>query len=872
MSPSNRLHRPTPIPPSRYNVSAGIDTRGVMSHDGGPYGTPTATERGGSYVTSRRPWPPSSSPPYPHPSERKGSYPPARYTERYPPTQEERLSGRPSIDHTPRGPTRGESLYASPSPPHGYFHRSVSNVGSPPPSPPRRVYSREESLHPSRNSESYNYPRPDVLSPDRMPHHAHSNVTLGPPLVMRRRIPVGEEREAMGFPPQHLPQRMRYSEGVGGAEWAEVHSRGRGYPPHYDEAYEDAVSAREYYESGGANNAVIGVNRISPSYSFPPGRPGKDLRMVPSHGSARNLPLHPFARAELNNSIPPHHQLDSDGSSRIPSDSNPSSQSASPHAYEETRQDTNSNTISNGLSGNESDKDKKQEEPIGCTCKKSKCLKLYCQCFAASIMCEEHCRCLNCKNTPKYPRERTDAIRSILARNPSAFDTKFQTSKSVKAHKLGCKCRKSACLKKYCECYHAGVKCNDACRCVGCKNRSDDESDGLDPTSAPMRESMAVASSSNISSAEIVTDSNNAVLDDPKKVVTPARPSVEKAGIISPTSRDNDKMIKTETTTDYHIKKKSSVPTDSNIADNMMDAAQNLASLRNLSAMKPSTNTVNETVNVRSSSSASSSCNEIVNLVSSGSDISKDGPQSVDSAQSRKVEANTSVLDSNNKLGNIDDTSGASVLLMAAYAMTELHGSTDKSNSNNSTSNLTAKREETGAGAIDPHSDRTRRSQPLKKRKAFGMKRFTSETSTGGVDNEAFACGPSENSNKNTMTLLQDSSKRIKVEDRFDENKQLQSYSSSHTTYTNKSIQLLSQVISHEGFEEKGTIMPLHSITPVHITGKNIVTPQRIKDSVCEELKMELETEHDEKVAEKTREKEDQSHRTVVEHLVAQAS
>lgn len=119
---------------------------------------------------------------------------------------------------------------------------------------------------------------------------------------------------------------------------------------------------------------------------------------------------------------------------------------------------------------------------MGCTCKKTKCLKLYCQCFAVKIYCGGNCRCLICKNTQKFEKERKEAIRNILARNPSAFDTKFKKTmdgrviidKAVPdralAHKLGCKCRKSACMKKYCECYAGSVKCSANCRCVGCKN------------------------------------------------------------------------------------------------------------------------------------------------------------------------------------------------------------------------------------------------------------------------------------------------------------------------------------------------------------------------------------------------------------------
>lgn len=167
--------------------------------------------------------------------------------------------------------------------------------------------------------------------------------------------------------------------------------------------------------------------------------------------------------------------------------------------------------------------DSNEEHPtIVCTCKRSKCIKLYCVCFASSQMCSKDlCMCVDCQNIPEHNTVRQKARASILEKKPNAFQSNGSNLKenvgdrskngkrqpqrlrhrlfanssmndsdgskkedndsidlpvsSLRKHKkTGCKCKRSFCLKKYCDCYGAGVKCQpNVCRCYNCKNLPD---------------------------------------------------------------------------------------------------------------------------------------------------------------------------------------------------------------------------------------------------------------------------------------------------------------------------------------------------------------------------------------------------------------
>ncbi|KOM25763.1 hypothetical protein LR48_Vigan187s000300 [Vigna angularis] len=69
-----------------------------------------------------------------------------------------------------------------------------------------------------------------------------------------------------------------------------------------------------------------------------------------------------------------------------------------------------------------------------CNCKKSKCIKLYCECFNAGIYCIGTCGCEDCLNRPQYEGIILECRRQIESRN------------------------------------QAKVGCSSGCGCQGCKN------------------------------------------------------------------------------------------------------------------------------------------------------------------------------------------------------------------------------------------------------------------------------------------------------------------------------------------------------------------------------------------------------------------
>ena len=116
-------------------------------------------------------------------------------------------------------------------------------------------------------------------------------------------------------------------------------------------------------------------------------------------------------------------------------------------------EDSNINFIKQKNSKNEEKIDANntfQKDKLCCSCTKTKCIKKYCECFANKKFCKD-CKCQDCLNKLELNNYNSN---SFLNENDIII----------------CTCTKSNCNKKYCECYKAGVKCNEKCRCLNCMN------------------------------------------------------------------------------------------------------------------------------------------------------------------------------------------------------------------------------------------------------------------------------------------------------------------------------------------------------------------------------------------------------------------
>ena len=71
------------------------------------------------------------------------------------------------------------------------------------------------------------------------------------------------------------------------------------------------------------------------------------------------------------------------------------------------------------------------KKKVCCNCKKSRCLKLYCDCFARGKGCTKECNCQNCLNNESNVEERKTAMLNTLERNPVAFKPKVNLSESA---------------------------------------------------------------------------------------------------------------------------------------------------------------------------------------------------------------------------------------------------------------------------------------------------------------------------------------------------------------------------------------------------------------------------------------------------------
>ena len=76
--------------------------------------------------------------------------------------------------------------------------------------------------------------------------------------------------------------------------------------------------------------------------------------------------------------------------------------------------------------------------------------------------CTAECACVGCHNHADHSH----------GAKPRPSQTNRHTTR-------GCNCRKTQCVKKYCECFNAGLQCGAHCNCSDCHNHGHEEEESV---------------------------------------------------------------------------------------------------------------------------------------------------------------------------------------------------------------------------------------------------------------------------------------------------------------------------------------------------------------------------------------------------------
>ena len=147
-----------------------------------------------------------------------------------------------------------------------------------------------------------------------------------------------------------------------------------------------------------------------------------------------------------------------------------------------------------------------QNSKVHCTCKKTKCIKKYCECFSSGNKCF-NCKCQNCENRPYYVGNISNKKKE--SENNENIEN-FELNEDNEEKLIICTCSKSGCNKNYCECFKAKVKCNNKCRCIKCLNKIEENNNEFEEPKIIMRsKSTPINFPSNINNNIPETNNNN---------------------------------------------------------------------------------------------------------------------------------------------------------------------------------------------------------------------------------------------------------------------------------------------------------------------------------------------------------------------------